>query len=355
MKPVKLSQLISEGHAPTLSLFWSAKTSNEQNLNPEQFFREVSQNLESDENGKNLIQLINRDLQKMLKVIELHPYQSFAFYLSEQFSGHVGLDHLSESYFIEDMKFYVRPILEELSVYPEHMIVNVSLYDVKIYRGDFRYLEIVESYDFDDLARHFIQARSTRVYAPQYMGLIPYKTIINLKNISQKISDIVLYNGLPVIVTGLLEAKNIFLSFFGHSAGILTNFDDDFYEKSCVEILEKSKKYRPAVLDFYSSELNKRLERLVKSKHILTDMGEIIRATAEGKITQLVVPTETKIWGKINFDSLQFEVHLDKIKKKSSIDILGVMIERAMEDDVKILTLRPHFFPSGTQLMAILR
>ena len=45
----------------------------------------------------------------------------------------------------------------------------------------------------------------SRIFAPNHVGLIPYKSILALKTIAQKVIDLTAYDNIPVLVTGLDE------------------------------------------------------------------------------------------------------------------------------------------------------
>jgi hypothetical protein len=232
------------------------------------------------------------------------------------------------------------------------MLVNVSLYDIKIYRGDFQHLEIIQQYEFDQLPKNFT-TNASRLYAPQYLGMIPYKTILALQTIAQKLKDLILYHSMPVIVTGLDEMKTLFMRYFDQTVGVISHIQEDFYEKSCVEILKRCKSFRYIVMDYYSSQLKERLKRMMKSKRLVSDLQQIILAAYSGKIVHLVLPTEQKMWGK--FDPITGEYTIHKKTTKASIDIFNELADEVMKQGGKIQILAPHFFPLDTNVIAILK
>ena len=163
--------------------------------------------------------------------------------------------------------FHVRPLLEELFVNPEYLVVNISLYDIKVYRGDFHHLEIIRHYEFDQLA---IDMKS-RVFSPKHVGLVPYKSIMALKSIAHQVMDLTQYDSIPVLVTGLDEMKTIFLKSFSNSFGVISHIQEDFYEKTCVQILERCKQFRYPVMDFYSARFKEKLIKMLRSKRLLSE------------------------------------------------------------------------------------
>ncbi len=297
--------------------------------------------------------VFEKNRTQIKKILKGHPDKSHGFFIAEDLHGYVILDQKIEPYCMIGQTFHVRPLLEEIFVNPEFMLINVSLYDIKIYRGDFQLLEIVQQYEFDQLPKNFNDL-SSRLYAPQYMGLIPYKTILALKTIAQKVMDLILYHSLPVIVTGLEEMKTIFLRYFDHNFGVISHLQEDFYEKTCVEITQRCRSFRYVVIDYYSAQLKERLKRMMKSRRLITDIGDIIKAAYQGRIVHLVIPTEKKIWGKIDPQSLKVVIH-KKMNKKTSVDILNELAKEVIKQGGKIQILGPHFFPQNTNVLAILK
>lgn len=352
MKPISLNQLLFDAKSDSLSFFYAPLLDSPDLSELDIFLEDMKTQLSLQAKVK-VKKALEKHLTEIKKIIKSHPEKSHGFFLSESLQGYVVLEQKIHSYCIIGRTFHVRPLLEEISVNPEFVLINISLYDIKIYRGDFQHLEIIQQYEFDELPKNFNQ-NSSRVYAPQYLGLIPYKTILALKTIAQKVMDVILYHSLPVVVTGLDEMKAIFLRYFDHSYGIISNIQEDFYEKTCVEIVERCKGFRSQVMDFYSAQLKERIKRMMKSKRLLTDLGQIIQAAHQGRVVHLVLPSEKKVWGKIDFATGEYTLH-KKVNKKSSIDILNELAEEVIKQGGKIQILGPHFFPQDSSVIAILR
>jgi hypothetical protein len=156
-------------------------------------------------------------------------------------------------------------------------------------------------------------------------------------------------------VTGLDEMKTIFLKSFSNSFGVISHIQEDFYEKTCVQILERCKQFRYPVMDFYSARFKEKLIKMLKSKRLLSELGEIIVAARQGRIVQLVIPTERKLYGKISFVTGEYEIHKKSQKKNASVDILNELAEEVIRQGGKIQILAPHFFPQDSVVLAILR
>ena len=351
MKPIKLNELFLHEKSNTLSFFQAPIKTPEDLKNFELFFTDLVLQLKIRDDDY-LTNLIVKNHSNIKKILKSHPDKSHGFFFSKNIQGYIILQKTVSPYYMLGHTFHVRPVLEELFVNPEFLLVNISLYDIKIYRADFQHIEIIQQYEFDELPKNFNDGEG-RVYAPQYLGLVPYKTILALKTIAQKIKDMILYESLPVVITGLDEMKNIFLRYLDESAGVITSFYEDFYEKSCMEILARCERFRYAVTDYYSAQLKERLKRMIKSRHILSDLGEVIRAIFDGRVIQLVIPSEQKIWGTIDSDTGEFTIH--KRAGKTSVDILNELAGEVIKQGGRIKILGPHFFPQNTSVLAILK
>ncbi len=348
MKPVNLNQLLfHQRNLTTLSFFLPPKVKLEE---LETFLEDMQMQLAL--RGKHDLALsLKKNHLSIHKILKNHPDKSHGFFLSAKIQGYIVLETQVESYCMIGNSFHVRPILEEVFVNPDYLVVNISLYDIKIYKGDFHHLEIIKQYDFEQLS---IDMKS-RVFAPNHVGLIPYKTIMALKTIAQQVTELTQYDSIPVLVTGLDDMKQIFLRHFSNSFGIISHIQEDFYEKTCVQILEKCKLFRYPVIDFYSAQFKEKLKKMVKSKRLLSDMGEIIKAARKGRVVQLVIPTERKLFGKISFETGEYEIDKKSPSKSSSVDILNELAEEVMRQGGKIQILSPHFFPEDSYVVAILR
>lgn len=348
MKPVNLNQLLFHSQSATTLSFFLPPLNEIEGLDP--FIADMQ--LQLSLRGKSpLSKLLEKNKSEVREIIKKSPKNSHGFFISEKLQGYISLVTTVEAYCIIGNSFHVRPLLEELFVNPEYFVVNVSLYDIKVYRGDFHHLEIVQHYEFDQLS---IDMKS-RMFSPNHVGLIPYRSILALKSIANSITELTLYDSVPVLVTGLDDMKEIFLKYFTNSFGVISHIQEDFYEKTCVEILEKCKSFRYAVMDFYSARFKDRLKKVINSKRLITDMGEIIQAARKGRVSQLVLPTERKVYGIINFETGEFEIHKKVQKKKASVDILNQLAEEVMSRGGKIQVLAPHFFPANSDVLAILK
>ncbi len=354
MKPVNLNQLLFQPKSPSLSFFWVPLGYSLDLTAFDAFYDDLLVQLQVREFSV-LGKLVTKMRASCKKIIKTQPLKSHGFFFSENIQGYVLLQNPIEPYSLISVNFHTRPLLEELFVNPEFILINVSLYDIKIYRGDFNHLEIVQQYEFDALPLGFGDQKNSRVFAPQYLGMVPYKSIMAIKNIAQKIMDIILYQSNPVIVTGLLDVKTHFMRYFHHEFGVISHLEEDFYEKTCVEILEKCKNFRGMVMDYYSAQLKERLKRMMKSKRVLTDLPSIIKAIPQEKILHLVIPSEKKLWGKINFETGEYELHKKALKKEASVDILNEIAEEVMKHGGNIQILGPHFFPADSEVLAIVK
>lgn len=348
MKPVNLNQLLFHPkNITTISFFQSQNTSQEEF---DLFFKDMLVQLNL--RGKSKLEnVLLKNYASIKKVLLNWPERSHGFFFSDKLQGFVTLQTQVETYCMIGESFHVRPVLEELFVNPDYLVVNVSLYDIKVYRGDFFHLEIVKQFDFEE---HSLDLKS-RVFTPQNLGLVPYKSILALKSIAQEIMDISQYQSMPVIVTGLDDMKQIFMRYFSNNFGVIAHVHEDFYEKTCSEILEKCKKFRYPILDLYSAHFKDKFKKLFQSKKMISDLTTIIEATRDGKVIQLVLPTERKLFGSICFESGEFEIFKKESKKGHTVDILNELAEEVMRKGGKLQFLAPHFFPQDAHVLAILR
>lgn len=319
----------------------------------ETFFQDLHSQIEL-QGQTDLAKLVGKARAGVKKVLRSQPKKAHGFFFSESLQGYVTLEDKIEAFCLFGARFHVRPLLEEIFVHPEFILVDVSSYDIRVYRADFRHVEILQHYEFEDYHRSG-QEGLPRIFSPQYRGVIPYKSILAVRAIARKVMDLTLYDSLPVVVTGLEDVRKIFLKNFSDESVVISHFDEDFFEKTCVEILEKIQVMRPAVMNFYSAQLKARLQRLLRSKKIITDLEVIVRAVAEGKVVHLVLPVERKLWGAIDLERGTVELHRKAKKETLSVDILGELAEEVVRQGGKIQFLGPHFFPGDSQLLAVLK
>lgn len=351
MKPVNLNQLLFHPKSKVLSFFLPSA----QDLERVELFEDYLEEILTFVNERKMVEM-NKTILKyrdsIKKIFNGHKDKSHAFYFSENLHGYVILEQKTDFFYVIGQTFHVRPILEEHFVNPEFLLVNVSLYDIKIFKGDLYNIEILQQYEYDQFPSHLSENRG-RIYTPQFLGLIPYKTITTLKSISYKIHEMTYYQSIPLVVTGLEDVKKILLRYLDSTPGVISQFNDDFYEKTCREILTQSKKYHSAIMDYYSDVLRERLKKMMKSKRIIMDIKEIIKAIHEEKVIHLVLPTRTKIWGAIDFENGEYVIH--KKMGKNSIDILNELAEEVIKKGGKVQILGPHFFPEKAHALAVLK
>jgi hypothetical protein len=351
VKPVNLNQLLFHEKSDRLS-FYFPPLGNAQDLTPlEAFIDDMISQLVI-QGKSSLMKLIERNRGHMRRIVKSHPDKSHGFFVAEDLVGYIIIQNVLNPFCIIAQIFHVRPLLEELFINPEFFLVNISLYDIKIYRCDFQHLEIIQQYEFDHLPEG-LKINRERFFTPDYLGLIPYKTILALKTIALKLKDMILYESLPVVLTGLEQMKTPFLRYLNDTTGIISHLDADFYEKNCMEILARVGDFRYVIMDYYSAQLKERLKRLMKSRRILSELDDIIRFIRANKVTHLVIPSQQTIWGKIDFSTGEFTVH--KKIGKTSVDILNELAEEVIKQGGKIQILDPHFFPNNTRVLAILK
>ena len=292
VKPVNLNQLLFHPKTPCLSFYLTPFRDDQQETFLTSFYDDMIAQLDLQERPS-LMKLLQKHRASVRKVIKAHSEKGHGFFLSEELQGYIVLDELGESFCMMSSSFHVRPLMEQLLVNPEFMIVNISLYDISVYKADFHHVDIIQHYEFEEL----VTKTEFRVFSPQYLGLIPHKSILALKTVAQKVMETTQYHSYPVIVTGLDEMRKMFLKHFQHTASVISHFEEDFFEKSCIEIQSRCRVFRPAVMDFYSAQLKERLKRMLKSKNLVTDLGAVAQAAVQGKVIHLILPVEKKDLG----------------------------------------------------------
>jgi hypothetical protein len=347
MKPVKLNQLLFHPKTPCLSFYQLPLKTHEDEEQLEVFFNDMMMQLAS-QGLQPIAELLQKSQPGIKKVITSQKNTPHGFFLSQDLQGFISLEDLFENYSIVGQSFHVRPLLEQVFLHPEFYILNVSLSDVNVYHSDFNHVEILKQYELEDMPKE----EGLLLYSPRSMGLLPFKTRSAIKAIAKRVNNDLQNRPLPVVITGLEEIKKLFLSSFDYTSGII-NMDFDFFEKSCSEIREKCRLFRPAVLDYYSSQFKLRLNRMLKSKNLLRELEVIVPAIIKDEVTTLILPLEKKLWGKIDLTSGEFEVHKKIQKKDLSVDILNEIAEEVIKNGGRIQFMNPHFFPENTDVLAI--
>lgn len=337
MKPIHLNHLLAQAKTASVSLYFG----------PSSDFAVFDDLLKElyEHQQEALAKSIYKQKLQIKKILESNPRQGFGFFFTDEMSGYSFINHKVEDYFTFAQTFHLRPLLEDIFVNPEFIVVNVSLYDIKVFRGDFHSIEVVKHFEFDGI----VGSDAHRIFGPNHIGLIPFKNILAMKTIAKEIMEMTYYHSVPVIVTGLAEMKEHFLKYFNHKIDVI-NVDEDFYEKTCLQILEKCRGFRHELLDFYAHLLKRQFQRMIKSKRLLNNVGEIIQAIHEEKVVHLVLPSHTKLWGQVDFNSGKFS-----LDDESTVDILNELADVIIRQGGRIQILGPHFFPEENPLYAILK
>jgi len=128
VKPVNLNQLLFHSHSSTTLSFFQPQRSKAEEIEP--FLEDMS--LQLTLRGKSsIVKLLEKNKVHIRKILSNHPEKAYGFFLSENIQGYVALETMVEPYCIIGNSFHVRPLLEELFVNPEYLVVNVSLYEFK--------------------------------------------------------------------------------------------------------------------------------------------------------------------------------------------------------------------------------
>lgn len=351
LKPISLNQLLIQPKTASLSFFLPALKKEENATSWETFYQDMVEQLILQEKIE-IVKLLVKAKSGVRKAMKSHPDKGHAFFFSEQVQGYSMMNGNIEAFCMIGSRFHVRPMLEEVLMNPEFILVDVSLHDIRVYRVDALHVEMIQHYEFDDYSS---REAASRVYNPQYLGMIPHKTLLAIKTIARKVMDMTLYDSLPVVVTGLEVMKKHFTKNFRDEVAVISHFDEDFFEKTCVEIFEKTQKMRPVIMDYYSARMKERLKRMQKSKKIVTNLEQIVKSVAAGKVIHLVLPSERKLMGKIDLEQGTVEVHKKAQRKNPSVDIINELAEEVIRQGGKIEFLGTNYFPDDSEMVAILK
>jgi|GEM_PF-5141532 len=327
MKPVQLSQLMSLGQTTSISIIFQS----EEHETLSEFLDEHIQNAIEHE-------VCSRHQLKMKEILSNHPEQSIAFYLSLDFCGYYILNDYFRSLYFVDEKFFIRPIVESLLLNPEFFLINVSLYDIKVYRGEREGLDLTHHFEFEKISQESLKFKA-RFFTPEFMGVIPFKTMLAVKELAHKLSEQLGYSQFPVIVTGLEEIRNLFLQNFSYSGPLIDHLHEDFYEKSSLEIHAILSDLRHLLVDKYSTVLKERVKTYQRNQKLLTKKHEILDLMKANQVSQIIIPT------------------LKRTSEESREDLSDIndLLFYLIKTEGKVEVLSHHFFPRNITVMGVKR
>lgn len=348
MKLLKINQLLFHPKSQCLSFFLTALQ--DTNLNDhENFLSDIKLQLGL-QGKKQLAAKFDEQIESVLKISQRHPENSHGFFISEQVAGYMILESTVETYCTISNSFHMRPILQEVFVNPEFMIINISTFEVRLYQGDLSQVEYIKSFEFaKESSEPCLPWEQSRYTTGDFSQLIPHRTLVNLKNVANKITESMAIGSMPVLVTGNPTLKNIFQRYYNHSFGSI-DINEDYENSSCPQIMATMKKYRQDILDFYSAHFKVRLMKLIGAGQLLSDLGLVIKAVHQGEISRVMIPSGKSLWGKVNFRTGKYSLGPD-----SDIDILNEIAEEVIRRGGKVQYLSAHFFPKESTIMAILK
>jgi hypothetical protein len=345
LKSVNLNQLLNAPKSQALSFFLPA-IAHSSLLQLKHFLEDLKDQL-SEQNESELLSFLSQDFEAILKIAQSHPQRECGFFFNSSLQGYCVLETPIESFFTIGPSFHVRPMIEEYFSNPEFIVVNVSLYDIKVYRGNFHHLEVTQVFEFDDL-----KVDSPRIFTPKHIGLIPFRHITAMRTIANGLADLVIYHSLPIVVTGLADMKEIFIKYLPQDSRVITGLEMDLFEKTCVQVLEACRRVRSPIFNIYSEELRDRFLKMKKGQRLVTDLSQIIRASREGKVLQLVIPHSKKLWGQVDLVSGEYELSSNRGAK---VDILNEVAEEVIRQGGKIHVLDTRHFPEDVSALAVFK
>lgn len=349
MNLVKINQLLFHPKSQCLSFFLSpvAKTA----VNAHQSFLEDIQIQLGLQGKKHLAHKFESFHDEILEIASKHPYRSHGFFFSEQLAGYMVLESEVETYCTISSSFHIRPILEEVFVNLEYVLINITATDVRIYQADLTQVEFLKSFEYATSEHPSLPWEQSRISSGDLSQLIPHRTMTNLKNVAQRVMENLQLGSVPVLVSGNETLKGIFLRYYSHPHGVI-DLNEDFNEASCIDIMAKMKNHKQTVLDFYSASFKNRLLKLISSGLLVSDLGLVIKATGQDEVLRLMIPSGKNLWGRVNFKTGKYSLAQDS---GDGEDVLNELAEEVIRRGGKIQYLAHHFFPAGSMCMAILK
>lgn len=351
MKLLKINQLLFHPKSQCLSFFLSdLKKSNL--LDHKSFLEDIQVQLGL-QGKKHLAQKFEHLLKDILSIVSSDPHRGHGFFISEQLSGYMLLETEVETYCTISSSFHVRPILEEIFINPEYVLINISQNEVRVYQADLKQIEYIRGHEFTATDITSLPWEQSRIYSGDFSQMIPHRTLGQLRDVAMKVMETMQIGSMPVLIAGNETFKGIFSRYYSHSYGII-DLGEDFSELSCMAIMEKMKTHRQSILDFYSVNFKNRLMKLISAGQLITDLQQVIKSAGQNEINRLMIPTGKNLWGRINFKTGKYSL-AQNMKSGDGTDILNELAEEVIRRGGKIQFLSNHFFPKDSVCMAILK
>ncbi len=349
MNFIKINQLLFHPKSQCLSFFLSplgVSTTEEHS----RFLEDIHIQLGL-QGKKHLAHRFENIIEEVIEVCQKHPHRSHGFFLSEQIAGFMILENPVETYCAISSSFHIRPILEEIFVNLEYVLINISPNEVRVYRADLQQVEFIKSFDFANQDNPSLPWEQSVYSMGDYSQLIPHRTFTRLKIVAFQVVESLQLGSLPVLVSGNPTLKEIFLKYFLHSHGVI-DLGEDLSDLSCISIMGKMKNHKQEILDYYSANFKARLMKLIQAGQLVSDLQRVIKAAGQGEVLRLMIPTGKNLWGKVNFKTGKFSIAQDSA---DGVDILNELAEEVIRQGGKIQFVSSHFFPAVSTCLAILK
>ena len=344
---LKINQLLFHPKSQCLSFFLSALQETTL-IDHQNFLADILVQLGL-QGKKSLAQRYEPLIADVLRISQRHPERSYGFFVSDQVSGYMILESSVETYCTIASSFHMRPILQEVFINPEYMILNISKFEVRLYQGDLNQVEYIRSFEFAKEESACLPWEQARYVTGDLSQLIPHRTFSNLRNVANKIMETMPIGSMPVLITGNETLKNIFQRYYSHAYGSI-DITEDYEEASCIDIMCSMKKYRQNILDFYSNLFKAKILKVINAGLLLSDLGLVIRAVQQGELSSVMIPTGKNLWGTVNFKTGKFS-----IGPEADMDILNEIAEEVVRQGGKVHYLSSHFFPKDSFVMGVLK
>lgn len=340
LKPVKLNQLLFGATSPCLSLYVQDASGLEA-INHRLQLKLLN-------SGEGLQQLYQHELPAIREVMRQRPDTPHGFFLSQGLRGHLELNHATDNHFTVGESFQLRPVLEELFVNPEYVLVVIEEESVAVFHGDTRQIELMDRHEFG----YHRSAAPARLFTGPL--LITPSQFRGLKEAGTQILQNPRLTRVPVIAVGAAELLRPFVRSCPHPFGLRAIETTALSGMTCPQLVQEWPRFREQVLEMHTEQFRHRLRHLVRSGRLVSELRPLVRAVMESRVSRLLLPEKRRAWGKLCLETGACEVQgLHPVEQ--SEDILELLAERVIRDGGKIQFLPPHFFPHGSYAMGMLR
>lgn len=282
---------------------------------------------------------------KILRILKTQPLKQHAFFFSKSLIGFISFDHKIDNFYLVADFFHVRPLLEEFFYESEYAFLSLGKSEVRLFLGDSKQLDLIEIFSMSEITQ-----KDPQNFFLNSSELVNHREAQKLKWIAEQLLQRASLANRPLIISGEEKYQSLFLRFYKSSKPRLT-WHENLSLQSCSELLRSIYLFKTKVNEMLADEMKDNVKRWFKSGRLCTDFEEIIKLIKEEKIKKLFLPLNIKIWGTINFDTLEYSIEAKP--HKGLKDLYSVLAEEVYKTGGEIQFLSPHFFSGQARLMAL--